>query len=130
MPTPVRDLIAMAKAKPGIITYAVSGTGGINHFAGALFARTAGVRLVNVPYKGGPQALTDVIAGQVQIMIGTLAVSREAPVGFTAIRVRFALDTSATPDQLDTLLKLTERYCVVLQTLRNPPPIAATIVRR
>jgi len=71
----VKGLVEMARAKPGTITYAVSGTGGINHFAGALFARTAGVRLVNVPYKGGPQALTDVIAGQVQIMIGTLAVS-------------------------------------------------------
>ena len=71
----VKALIDLAKAKPGSITYAISGTGGINHFAGALLARTAGVQLVNVPYKGGPQALTDVIAGQVQIMIGTLAVA-------------------------------------------------------
>ena len=71
----VKSLIELARAKPGTITYAVSGTGGINHFAGALFARTAGVQLVNVPYKGAPQALTDVISGQVQIMIGTLAVS-------------------------------------------------------
>jgi len=72
----VKALIDLAKAKPDSITYAISGTGGINHFAGALFARTAGVRLVNVPYKGGPQALTDVIAGQVQIMIVTLSVSQ------------------------------------------------------
>ena len=72
----VKTLIDLARAKPGSITYAVSGTGGINHFAGALFARTAGVQLVNVPYKGGPQALTDVIAGQVQIMIVTLAVGQ------------------------------------------------------
>ncbi len=72
----VKALIELAKAKPDSITYAISGTGGINHFAGALFARTAGIRLVNVPYKGGPQALTDVIAGQVQIMIGTLSVSQ------------------------------------------------------
>jgi tripartite-type tricarboxylate transporter receptor subunit TctC len=72
----VKGLIDLARAKPGSITYAISGTGGINHFAGALFARTAGVQLVNVAYKGGPQALTDVIAGQVQIMIGTLAVAQ------------------------------------------------------
>jgi tripartite-type tricarboxylate transporter receptor subunit TctC len=71
----VKSLLELARTKPRSITYAVSGTGGINHFAGALFARTAGVELVNVPYKGAPQALTDVISGQVQIMIGTLAVS-------------------------------------------------------
>jgi uncharacterized OsmC-like protein len=52
---------------------------------------------------------------------GTLAVSKDAPVGFRAIRLHFALDTDATPEQLVSLLKLTERYCVVLQTLRTPP---------
>ena len=71
----VRGLIDLAKDKPDTITYAVSGTGGINHFAGALFARVAGVHLVNVPYKGGPQALTDLIGGQVQIMFGTAAIT-------------------------------------------------------
>ncbi len=71
----VRGLIDLAKDKPDTITYAVSGTGGINHFAGALFARIAGVRLINVPYKGGPQALTDLIGGQVQVMFGTAAIT-------------------------------------------------------
>ena len=52
---------------------------------------------------------------------GTLGVSKEVPVGFQAIRLRFELDTDASSDQIDTLLKLTERYCVVLQTLRSPP---------
>jgi uncharacterized OsmC-like protein len=56
---------------------------------------------------------------------GTLAVSKEAPIGFRAIRVRFELDTSAEPEQLDTLLKLTERYCVVYQTLKRSPDLAA-----
>lgn len=56
---------------------------------------------------------------------GTLAVSREVPVGFTDIRLRFVLDTTATPEQLDTLLKLTERYCVVLQTLKQSPALTA-----
>ena len=60
---------------------------------------------------------------------GTLGVDREAPVGFTDIRLRFALDTDATPAELETLLKLTERYCVVLQTLRRPPTIAAALER-
>jgi uncharacterized OsmC-like protein len=55
---------------------------------------------------------------------GTLGVSKEAPVGFRAIRLRFALDTDATAEQLATLEKLTERYCVVLQTLRTPPAVS------
>ncbi len=54
---------------------------------------------------------------------GTLAVSKEAPVGFQNIRLRFDLDTDATEEQLATLLKLTERYCVVYQTLSRTPKI-------
>lgn len=57
---------------------------------------------------------------------GTLAVAKDAPVGFKHIRLRFNLDTDATQEQLDSLLKLTERYCVVYQTLRRPPEMAAT----
>jgi len=55
---------------------------------------------------------------------GTLGVSKEAPVGFRSIRLHFALDTDATAEQLATLEKLTERYCVVLQTLRTPPALS------
>ena len=57
---------------------------------------------------------------------GTLGVSKEVPVGFQAIRVRFRLESDATPEQLETLRKLTERYCVVLQTLRSPPVVSLT----
>jgi uncharacterized OsmC-like protein len=56
---------------------------------------------------------------------GTLGVERGAPVGFSDIRLVFALDTDEPQDRIDTLLKLTERYCVVLQTLRSPPAISA-----
>ena len=59
---------------------------------------------------------------------GTLAVDREAPVGFSAIRLSFELDTDADAEQLETLLKLTERYCVVFQTLSTPPALSATAV--
>ncbi|MEX2535949.1 MAG: OsmC family protein [Trueperaceae bacterium] len=52
---------------------------------------------------------------------GTLAVSKEAPVGFREIRLKFDLETNASTEELATLLKLTERYCVVYQTLSNPP---------
>jgi uncharacterized OsmC-like protein len=55
---------------------------------------------------------------------GTLGVSKDAPVGFQAIRLDFALDTDATAEQLAALEKLTERYCVVLQTLRMPPALS------
>ena len=51
---------------------------------------------------------------------GTLAVSKEAPVGFRSIRLGFDLDTDATAEQVQTLIKLTERYCVVFQTLAHP----------
>ena len=54
---------------------------------------------------------------------GTLAVSKEVPVGFQNIRLRFELDSDATDEQIATLLKLTERYCVVYQTLARPPKI-------
>jgi uncharacterized OsmC-like protein len=55
---------------------------------------------------------------------GTLAVARDAPVGFKEIRLRFSLDTDAGEEQLQSLLRLTERYCVVYQTLRRPPEMA------
>jgi uncharacterized OsmC-like protein len=58
---------------------------------------------------------------------GTLAVDRDAPVGFRAIRLRFELETDADEEELATLLKLTERYCVVLQTISKPPELTATI---
>jgi uncharacterized OsmC-like protein len=58
---------------------------------------------------------------------GTLGVSKEAPVGFAAIRLRFEVETDAPAEKIETLLKLTERYCVVLQTLRHGPPVAASL---
>lgn len=55
---------------------------------------------------------------------GTLGVSKEVPVGFQNIRLQFTLDTDASEEQLETLLRLTERYCVVYQTLAHPPVLA------
>lgn len=55
---------------------------------------------------------------------GTLGVAKDAPVGFREIRLRFELDADATEEQLANLIRLTERYCVVYQTLRSAPPIA------
>src|SRR6188508_1394556 len=60
---------------------------------------------------------------------GTLGVAKDAPVGFREIRLTFDVDTDAPQDKLDQLLKLTERYCVVYQTIKNGPPVAIKMQR-
>jgi uncharacterized OsmC-like protein len=61
---------------------------------------------------------------------GTLGVSKEAAVGFKDVRLRFELDTNASEERQATLIRLTERYCVVLQTLRQPPAISLSVGKR
>jgi tripartite-type tricarboxylate transporter receptor subunit TctC len=73
---PARDvatLIAMAKARPGELAYASSGTGGIIHLTGELFSIMAGVKLLHVPYKGSGQGAIDVVGGQLPLLISTVA---------------------------------------------------------
>ena len=60
---------------------------------------------------------------------GTLGVAKDAAVGFAQIRLRFDLDTDASQDKLDQLLKLTERYCVVYQTIKSGPPVEVMLKR-
>jgi uncharacterized OsmC-like protein len=60
---------------------------------------------------------------------GTLAVAKDAPVGFAQIRLRFDIDSDAPQEKLDQLLKLTERYCVVYQTIKNGPPVDVKLAR-
>ena len=60
---------------------------------------------------------------------GTLGVAKDVPVGITEIRLRFEIDSSASDEQLATLLRLTERYCVIFQTLQKPPRMEATLRR-
>jgi len=60
---------------------------------------------------------------------GTLGIDKETPVGFAEIRLRFEVDTDAPQDKLDQLLKLTERYCVVYQTIKGGPPVEVTLQR-
>src|SRR5665213_2412920 len=67
----VGDIIALAKAEPGRLTYASFGTGSTAHLAGEMFKSMAGVDILHVPYKGGPPALTDVMAGNVFMMFAT-----------------------------------------------------------
>ena len=107
------------------------GTGGDGSFAcsgdmllEALVA-CAGVTLkavataLNVPLRGG------VVSAEGDLDFrGTLGVDKQARVGFSTIRLRFDLDSDASQEHLDKLITLTERYCVVYQTLRNPPPVS------
>ena len=60
---------------------------------------------------------------------GTLGLAKDVPVGITDIRLSFEIDTDASDEQLATLLKLTERYCVIFQTLRTPAQVSAAIER-
>ena len=68
----IKDLLALAKAKPEAIRYATSGAGGVNHFAGELFNTMAGVKMGHVPYKGGGPSMVDVMTGQVEVGLGTV----------------------------------------------------------
>ena len=70
-PNTVKELVAYAKANPGKVNYASGGSGVTNHLAMELFKSVAGIDMVHVPYKGGPPALTDLIAGQVNVMFET-----------------------------------------------------------
>lgn len=78
---------------------------------------------LEIPVRGG-----QIVAEGDLDFRGTLGVDKTVPVGLTAIRLHFRLDTPATPEQLATLLKLTERYCVIYQTLKTPPQLTAEIV--
>jgi len=68
----VKEFIAYAKSKPGGVNYGSSGTGGISHLGGALLGTIAGIEMVHIPYKGGAPSTLDLIAGQIQMQLGTL----------------------------------------------------------
>lgn len=69
----IQELIALAKAQPGKLNYASAGNGVANHLAGELFKQMTGTDIVHVPYKGAPQAVTDVLAGHMQLMFNSIA---------------------------------------------------------
>jgi tripartite-type tricarboxylate transporter receptor subunit TctC len=78
----VKEIVALARARPGEVNYASSGPGGSGHLAGELFRTVTGTNIVHVPYRGAPPALTDLMSGQVQVMFGhTAAVRRFASAG-------------------------------------------------
>ena len=90
----VRELIALAKEKPGALNYATSGAGNSNHIAGELFKAMAGINLVQVNYKGAVLALNDVVSGRVEVMFAT---ATSAAPHVAAARLRALAVTSAQP---------------------------------
>jgi tripartite-type tricarboxylate transporter receptor subunit TctC len=95
----VRELIALAKAKPGELNYASGNAGTSNHLAAELFKSMAGVNITRIPYKGGAPAISDLVGGQVQLMFGAaLAVAQHVQSG----RLRALAVTSAKPSALVT----------------------------
>jgi len=93
----VKELVALAKANPGKLNYSSSGTGGNNHFSGALFAAAAGIKLTHIPYKGIAPAVTALAAGEVELVIAS-AVSMNPQL--KANRLRALGITSAEPSRL------------------------------
>jgi tripartite-type tricarboxylate transporter receptor subunit TctC len=98
----VKDLVALAKAQPGKLTYASGGNGSSNHLAGELFKSLAHVDLVHVPYKGAGPAMIDVMAGHVDMMLGAAGLA-EAKAGKVRVLGVTSAKRSATAPQLPTL---------------------------
>ena len=96
----VKELIALARAKPGQLNYASAGSGNATHLAGEIFNSAARVKLVHVPYKGSGPAVTDLIGGQVQLMFGNLvAVLPQVKTGrIRALAVTGVTRAAAAPD--------------------------------
>jgi len=93
----VKELIALAKKDPNALKYSSSGTGGNNHFSGALFASAAGIKLTHIPYKGISQAMTALASGEVEICIASAAAINPQ---LRANRVRVIAITSEKPTSL------------------------------
>lgn len=126
----VADLVRLAKAKPGQLNYGSAGNGSPAHLAGAMFNVLAGVTTVHVPYKGAAQALSDVIAGQLQILITSPLVAMPHAKGG---RIKVLATTGAKPDpllrELPTAAETVPGYEItqwwgIAVPIKTPPVIA------
>jgi tripartite-type tricarboxylate transporter receptor subunit TctC len=96
----VKELIALARAKPGQLNYASAGSGNATHLAGELFCSAARIKLVHVPYKGSGPAVTDLVGGQVQLMFANLvaALPQVKTARLRALAVTGDKRTAAAPE--------------------------------
>lgn len=130
----VKELIALAKAKPGQMNYGSSGTGGLSHLSGALFSSLAQIDIVHIPYKGGNPAMIDVIAGQIQMLYSTILQAQpHIKAGkLRPLAVTTAKRSRAAPD-LPTMQEAgVKGYEVagwygVIAPLKTPPAIVARL---
>ncbi|MGZ5146066.1 MAG: tripartite tricarboxylate transporter substrate binding protein [Burkholderiales bacterium] len=126
----VQELVTYAKANPAKLSFGSSGTGGLQHLAGEMFNYLAGVKMVHVPYKGGAAAITDALAGNIQVGFGTLLSSRAhykagrlRPLGITA-RQR-----SSTAPELPTIAEAglpgyeVDQWYGVITSAKVPRPL-------
>jgi tripartite-type tricarboxylate transporter receptor subunit TctC len=130
-------LIALAKAKPGYINYASAGSGTSPHLAAELFKSMAGVDLVHVPYKGSPQALTDLLGGQTQVMFASLVSAiphirqnRLRALGVTSVRRSAALPEVPTISESALRGYDVSVWMGIVAPAGTPPQIIAQLNRQ
>ena len=134
--TSVRELIALAKARPGQINYASGGNGSAPHFASEMFNTAAGIKLTHIPYKGSTPAVIDLIGGQVQVMftgipsvLAYIKSSRVRPLGVTGKTRTAALPEVPTVSETGVAGYEVSPWFGVLVPARTPSPIVATLNR-
>src|SRR4029453_9494629 len=128
----VKELVALARAKPGQLNYASGGTGASNHLAAELFKSMAGINLVRIPYKGSGPAVNDLLSGQIQVMFPTTAAGlphvrsgRLRALGVTSQQ------PSALAPGLPTVAEAVPGYeSVVIYALFAPAKTPVTIIKR
>lgn len=128
----VRQLVALAKARPGQLHYASSGIGGVNHFSGELFKLATGINMVHVPYKGGTPAMTDVMAGQVEVNFNALtsALTYIRAKRLKALGVGSAKRSPALPDVPPIADTVPGYEAIVWWGMQGPAGIPPAIVTR
>ena len=129
----VRDLVALAQAKPGTLSYGSAGVGASGHLAGELFKSTTGIDMVHVPYKGGAPALADLIAGRIQLMF--LSVSLTAPQAKQGRVKVLAVTGSRRAPELPDVPTTTEQgfpqvQALLFSSMLAPARTPSAIVRR
>jgi len=132
----VRELIALAKEKPGTLAYGTSGTGGTPHLAGEMLNQRAGIALVHVPYKGGGPAITDAVGGQIPLVFTAIAGAQQYVKSgrLKALGVPSAKRSAALPDAKTFLEAGLDGFVVdswvgVLAPAKTPRPIVERLQR-
>jgi tripartite-type tricarboxylate transporter receptor subunit TctC len=130
----VKTLVALAKAKPGELTYGSSGIGGPNHMAGELFKTMAGVEMTHVPYKGSAPAVADLVGGQVKVMFGVIPAllphvnaGKLKAIGVGALRRSSALPNVPTIHESGLMGYELPVWYGVVAPKGTPPPIVRDI---